>query len=327
MIKEMNRGAILRALALLAITALGLWSAPVTQAAETRIMVGLSSVNVAFLPVYVTKEKGFFKDEGLDVLLVMFNAGNTNLQALVGGDIQIMGSAVAETVLGRATGMDIKNIWGISNIMPFEIYSLPNFRSMKEAKGKRFAISRFGSLSDFLTRASLRHFGIDPKEVTILQIGSTPARFAALSAGGVDATIVWFPVTEIAKAQGYSKLFDLKDIFPEWPYETFAAKESWIAKEKATVSKFLRAYQRGVRHTHENKEDAVRAIRKYVKMDPAYAPAGYDQYRDSFPVDGKIAEKPISVVIEQEFEAGRIKKKITVDDLVDRSFINLIGGK
>jgi NitT/TauT family transport system substrate-binding protein len=327
MIKEMNRGAILRALALLAITALGLWSAPVTQAAETRIMVGLSSVNVAFLPVYVTKEKGFFKDEGLDVLLVMFNAGNTNLQALVGGDIHIMGSAVAETVLGRASGMDIKNIWGISNIMPFELYSLPNFRSMKEAKGKRFAISRFGSLSDFLTRASLRHFGIDPKEVTILQIGSTPARFAALSAGGVDATIVWFPVTEKARDEGYIKLFDLKDIFPEWPYETFAARESWIAKERALVTRFLRAYQKGVRYTLQNKEEAVKVIQKYVKMDPAYAPAGYDQYRNSFPVDGRIVEKGISVVIDQEFETGRIKKKITLDELVDRSFMKALAGK
>jgi len=294
---------------------------------NSRIILGLSSVNIAFLPVYVSQEKGFFKDAGLEVLPVMFNAGATNLQALIGGDVQIMGSAFVETVGGRAAGVDIKNFWGICNFMPFELYSNPNFKSIKEAKGKRFAISRFGSLTDFLTRATLQHFGIDPKEVTILQIGSTPARFAALSAGAVDASIVWFPVTEIAKAQGYKKLFDLKDIFPDWPYETFAARESWIVKEKDQVIKFLRAYQRGVRHTLDNREDAIQAIRKYVKMDPAYAPAGYDQYRNSFPLNGQIAEGPIPVVIEQEFENGRIKKKITVDDLLDRSLIKLIGGK
>src|SRR6266536_6241937 len=76
-----------------------------------KIVVGLSSVNVAFLPVYVTEDRGFFKDEGLDVLLVLFNAGATNLQALVGGDIQIMGSAFVETLGGRGAGFDIKNIW------------------------------------------------------------------------------------------------------------------------------------------------------------------------------------------------------------------------
>ena len=282
-------------------------------------------MNVAFLPVYVTEDRGFFKDEGLDVLLVLFNAGATNLQALIGGDVQIMGSAFVETVGGRAAGVDVTNFWGIGNLMPFQLYSQPGSKSMKEAKGKRFAISRFGSLTDFLTRATLRHFGLDAKDVTILQIGSTPARFAALSAKGVDASIVWFPVTEIAKSQGYNKLLDLKEIFPEWPYETFAAKQSWLNKEKDQVTKFLRAYQRGVKYTLENKTDSVRIMKKYVKIDPAYAPAGYDEYRGSFPLNGQIAEKAIPAVIEQEFESGRLQKKVTVEDIMDRSFMKALG--
>ena len=302
-----------------------LFAAP--GASEARMTIGLSSVNIAFLPVYVAQEKGFFKDEGLDVQFVMFNAGSTNLQSLMGGDIQMMGSAFVETLGGRAAGFDIKNFWGICNLMPFELYSNTNFRSLKEAKGKRFAISRFGSLTDFLTRATLQHHGIDPKEVTILQIGSTPARFAALSAGAVDASVVWFPVTEIAKGQGFRKLFDLKEMFPEWPYETFAARESWLSKERADVIKFLRAYQRGVKHTWDNKDDAVRAMRKYVKIDPAFAPAGYDEYRESFPLNGQIAEKVIPVVIDEEFRTGRLKRKLTVDEMVDRTFIKLLGGK
>ena len=297
----------------------------VAQRSSAKIIVGLSSVNVAFLPVYVTEAKGFFKDEGLDVLLVLFNAGATNLQALIGGDIHMMGSAFVETIGGRAAGVDIKNFWGVCNIMPFQLYSQADFKSMKQAKGKRFAISRFGSLTDFLTRATLRHFGVDSKEVTILQIGSTPARFAALSAKAVDASIVWFPVTEIAKSQGYNKLLDLKEIFPEWPYETFAAKESYLGKERDQVSKFLRAYQRGVKYTIDNKVEAVKIMGKYVKLDPAYAPAGYDEYRDSFPLNGQIAEKVIPAVIEEEFQAGRIKKKVTVEDMVDRSFIKALG--
>jgi NitT/TauT family transport system substrate-binding protein len=283
---------------------------------DARITIGLSSVNIAFLPVYVAQEKGFFKDEGLDVQFVMFNAGSTNLQSLMGGDIQMMGSAFVETLGGRSAGFDIKNFWGICNLMPFELYSNTNFRSMKEAKGKRFAISRFGSLTDFLTRATLQHHGVDPKDVTILQIGSTPARFAALSAGAVDASVVWFPVTEIAKGQGFRKLFDLKEMFPEWPYETFAARETWLSKERADV-----------KHTWDNKDDAVRAMRKYVKIDPAFAPAGYDEYRESFPLNGQIAEKVIPVVIEEEFRTGRLKRKLTVDEMVDRTFIKSLGGK
>ena len=121
---------------------------PLTRA-NARIVVGVSTVNVAFLPIYVTQDKGFFKDEGLDVLVVMFNAGATNLQALIGGDVQIMAGGVPETVMARASGVDIKNFWSISNLMPFQIYGIPSFKTLKEARGKKFAISRFGSLSSF----------------------------------------------------------------------------------------------------------------------------------------------------------------------------------
>src|ERR671914_236197 len=90
-----------------------------------KIIVGLSSVNVAFLPVYATEARGFFKDEGLDVLLVLFSAGATNLQALIGGDVHIMGSAFVETLGGRAAGIDVQNFWGVANILRFQAYFQP----------------------------------------------------------------------------------------------------------------------------------------------------------------------------------------------------------
>ena len=235
-------------------------------AIDARIVVGVSTVNVAFLPIYVTQDKGFFKDEGLDVLVVMFNAGATNLQAMIGGDVQIMAGGVPETVLARAGGLDIKNFWAISNVMPFQIYGSPSMKSLKDGKGKKFAISRFGSLSEFLTRSGLRHVGVDPKDVTMVQIGGTPARFTTLAGGIVDATILWFPVTERAKAAGMNKLFDLKDLYPNWTNVGFIGRESWLAKEKEQAIKFLRAFQRGVKHTRENREDGIRASLSSICM-------------------------------------------------------------
>jgi len=302
-------------------------SALLLPRADARIVIGVSTVNVAFLPIYVTQDKGFFKDEGLDALVVMFNAGATNLQALIGGDVQIMAGGLPETVLARASGVDIKNFWAISNLMPFQIYGAPTFKSLKDAKGKKFAISRFGSLSEFLTRSSLRQFSVDAKEVTLLQIGATPARFTALAGGMVDATVLWFPVTERAKAMGFTKLFDLKDLYPDWTNVGFIARESWLTKEKEQATKFLRAYQRGVRHTRENRDDGIKALRKYVQLDAVEAAAGYDEYRDSFPLDGRILERGIAIAIEQELETGRLKRKIPVSEMVDQTFMSLLGKK
>ena len=295
--------------------------------ADARIVVGVSTVNVAFLPIYVTQDKGFFKNEGLDVLVVMFNAGATNLQALIGGDVQIMAGGMPETVLARAGGLDIKNFWAISNLMPFQIYGGPAMKSLKEGKGKKFAISRFGSLSEFLTRSALRHSGVDPKDVTMLQIGATPARFTTLASGIVDATILWFPVTERAKAVGMNKLFDLKELYPNWTNVGFIAREAWLAKEKEQATRFLRAYQSGVKHTRENREDGIRALRKYVGLDAAEAAAGYDEYRDSFPLDGRILDAGITATVEQELETGRLKGRISVNEMIDPSFINSLGKK
>ena len=292
---------------------------------EARMVVGVSTVNVAFLPIYLTQDKGFFKDEGLDVLVVMFNAGATNLQAMIGGDVQIMAGGVPETVLARAGGADIKNFWAISNVMPFQIYGSAKLKSLEQSKGKKFAISRFGSLSEFLTRSALKHSGVDPKDVTMLQIGATPARFTTLASGSVDATILWFPVTERAKAAGMNKLFDLKDLYPNWTNVGFIARESWLAKEKEQTTKFLRAYQRGVRYTRENRNDGIRTLEKYVGLNAAEAAAGYDEYRESFPLDGRILDAGIVATIEQEIETGRLKGKIAVSEMIDNSFINSLG--
>lgn len=292
---------------------------------DARIVVGVSTVNVAFLPIYLTQDKGFFKDEGLDVLVVMFNAGATNLQAMIGGDVQIMAGGVPETVLARAGGADIKNFWAISNVMPFQIYGSAKLKSLEQSKGKKFAISRFGSLSEFLTRSALKHSGVDPKDVTMLQIGATPARFTTLASGIVDATILWFPVTERAKAAGMNKLLDLKDLYPNWTNVGFIARESWLAKEKEQTTKFLRAYQRGVRYTRENRDDGIRTLRKYVGLNAAEAAAGYDEYRESFPLDGRILEAGIVATVEQETETGRLKGKIPLSQMIDNSFINSLG--
>jgi ABC-type nitrate/sulfonate/bicarbonate transport system substrate-binding protein len=292
---------------------------------DARIVVGVSTVNVAFLPIYLTQDKGFFKDEGLDVLVVMFNAGATNLQAMIGGDVQIMAGGVPETVLARAGGADIKNFWAISNVMPFQIYGSAKLKSLEQSKGKKFAISRFGSLSEFLTRSALKHSGVDPKDVTMLQIGATPARFTTLASGIVDATILWFPVTERAKAAGMNKLFDLKDLYPNWTNVGFIARESWLAKEKEQTTKFLRAYQRGVRYTRENRDDGIRTLRKYVGLNAAEAAAGYDEYRESFPLDGRILDAGIVATVEQEIETGRLKGKIPLSEMIDNSFINSLG--
>ena len=256
----------------------------------------------------------------------MFNAGATNLQAMIGGDVQIMAGGVPETVLARASGADIKNFWAISNVMPFQIYGRPNMKSMKDGKGKKFAISRFGSLSEFLTRSALRQSRESiPRMSRCCRSAPLPRALLRSHRAWSTRRFSGFPVTERAKAIGMNKLYDLKDLYPNWTNVGFVAREVWLAKEKEQAMRFLRAYQRGVRHTRENREDGIRALRKYVGLDASEAAAGYDEYRDSFPLDGRILDAGITATIEQELEAGRLKGKISASEMIDHGFINLMG--
>jgi ABC-type nitrate/sulfonate/bicarbonate transport system substrate-binding protein len=124
-----------------------------------------------------------------------------------------------------------------------------------------------------------------------------------------------------------NKLFDLKDLYPNWTNVGFVAREPWLAKERDQAVKFLRAYQKGVKHTRENRDDGIRILRKYVGLDAAEAAAGYDEYRDSFPLDGRILGAGISATVEQEIQTGRLKGNISLDEMIDYSLIHTLGRK
>ena len=158
----------------------------------------------------------------------------------------------------------------------------------------------------------------------MISVSSILLAITAVS-GIVDATILWFPVTERAKGAGMNKLFDLKELYPNWTNVGFIAREGWLTKEKEQTMRFLRAYQRGVRHTRENRDDGIAGLRKYVGLDPKEAAAGYDEYRSSFPLGGRILDAGIIATVEQEAETGRLKTKISAGDLIDSSFIAAFG--
>jgi NitT/TauT family transport system substrate-binding protein len=161
--------------------------------AQERMRVGLTSLAPTTLPVWVAKRQSFFKDENLFVEPVVFTSGTINSQAALAGEIDVALGSGTEVFTIRLAGEDARFFFGISNFMPFKLFVNPAIKTPKELKGKKLAVSRFGAQSDFLTRHAISKLGLDPsKDVSILQIGSTPARYAALKSGSVDGTIMWF---------------------------------------------------------------------------------------------------------------------------------------
>lgn len=295
--------------------------------AAEKVTVGLTSLTPAAMPIYAAKERGFFEAEGLEVTLPVFKSGTENTQAVIAGEVQIAHGSITEVLNLKKAKLDGRYFWGISNFMPFKLYAHPSIKSPQELRGKRLAISNFGAQSDYLTQFTLRHFGVEPiKEAPILPIGSTPARYAALKAGRVDATIMWFPHTLIADKDGFRMLVDLNDIISDWGYLGYYAKSDYLKSRRDTVLRYLRAHTRGLREVKANQQLGIEILKKHLKYDEAVAGAGYREFVKSFAEDGRLPVKGFEFLLAEEARAGKLKEKLTVGDLIDEEFVRTLGG-
>jgi NitT/TauT family transport system substrate-binding protein len=287
--------------------------------AQELMRVGLTSLAPTTLPVWVARRQGFFKAEGLLVEPIVFTSGTINSQAALAGEIDIALGSGTEVFTIRLAGEDARFFFGISNFMPFKLFVHPNIKSPADLKGKRLAVSRFGAQSDFLTRYAISKLGLNPaKDVTILQIGSTPARYAALKSGGVDGTIMWFPVTLIATNEGYRMLADLNDIISDWPYLGYYTMANVLKNKRDKVMRYLRAHVKALEWLRANPSGGVKVLVDDVKISPDYADAGYKEFMKSFAFDGRVPVKGFELLMESE--GPKLKGKFKVADFIDESF-------
>lgn len=287
--------------------------------AQERMRVGLTSLAPTTLPVWVAKRQGYFKDENLFVEPIVFTSGTINSQAALAGEIDIALGSGTEVFTIRLAGEDARFFFGISNFMPFKLYVDPAIQTSQQLKGKKLAVSRFGAQSDFLTRHAISKLGLDPvKDVTILQIGSTPARYAALKSGSVDGTIVWFPVTLIASKEGYRMLADLNDIITDWPYLGYYAMARVLATQQDKVMRYLKAHVKALEWLRANPQGGVKVLVEDVKIAPEYGEAGYKEFMKSFAFDGRIPLAGFELLMESE--SKKLRGKFKVADFVDQSF-------
>lgn len=128
------------------------------------------------------------------------------------------------------------------------------------------AVSRFGSSSDFATRYALDKFGLVPdRDVTILEIGSQPARFAALESGKIQAAMVAIPLTRRAKTLGFHALADLQMLGLEYQHTGLATTEALIRARPELVRNVMKAYVEGIHYYKTRRAGSLGILAKYLK--------------------------------------------------------------
>jgi NitT/TauT family transport system substrate-binding protein len=237
-----------------------------------KITIAYSSISGNMAPLWITYERGFFRENGLDVRLVFIESGSTAVKSLISGDVSFAQMAGAAVVQSRLRGSDVVMIAGFLNTLDYQLMVDKNIKRPEQLKGKTMAVSRLGSSSDFATRYALDKYGLVPeKDVTILEIGSQPARFAALETGKIQAAMVSVPLTVRAKAAGFHTLADLQMLGLEYQHTGLATTQALIGSRPDLVRNVMKAFVEGIHYYKTHRKESLTILAKYLKINDAAA--------------------------------------------------------
>ena len=274
----MNRFALSLVNGLLALTLLPAY--PCWANSEKPLIVGVAGPAINMVYSFVTRDAGFWQKYGLDARVVVFESGSILAQAALSHEVKFSISSGPATIASRTQGADSIIIGAVVNTLPYSVVAAKHITKWAQLKGKKVAISRFGSGTDTAMRMVLKKFGMDPaKDVTILQVGTQPARVQALAAGAIDATLISPPLDLAAKKQGYNILVNIAELGIPYPQTVIETTDRIIKENPQTVKHFLKGFLEGVRYAATHRDHTKKVITKYLMTaDPEVVEATYQSY-------------------------------------------------
>jgi ABC-type nitrate/sulfonate/bicarbonate transport system substrate-binding protein len=253
---------------------------PTSVRATDEPMVGIAGPAINMIYSFVARDAGLFKKYNIEPKLIIFDSGSVLAQAAMAGDVKMSVTSGPVTIASRTQGGDAIGVASCVNLPPYSIVSAKNITRWDQLKGKRVAMSRFGSGTDTSLRLVLKKFGIDAKDVIILQLGTQPSRYQALIAGNIDATIISPPLDLMAKKDGFNILVNIPDLGIPYPQQTIETSDRFVRENPQTIKNFLKGFIEGVYYVAKNKDQTKKAILKYLKTssDPDILEATYRNY-------------------------------------------------
>jgi NitT/TauT family transport system substrate-binding protein len=293
---------------------------------KPALTIGLSVNDSTFLPIYLAQAGKLFEKEGLEVTVLVFRGGSDLTRALVAGSVHVGVAAPTSVLSAISAGEDVRVFYGGFNQTPFFWYAAPPIKSMKEAKGKRLGITRFGSSTDALTRFALARAGLDAKDVRIVQGGGSAERLAAMETKQIDIGIFTWPHNFMAEERGYALIQSQSDLMKDFPVQSFYAMRPFLDANPQTVRALLRAFVGGVRVARADKALSVKTLVARTGLEEKYAARAYDQLVDGWREDGRLAsEEGMKSFFDMAIAAGDVKEVWPTEKFWDDRFAATYG--
>jgi len=249
--REIRLGGLLL-LVLLMATNQTVWTAEKT-AKPSPVRIGYVSRSILDMPYIIARDRGFFREEGLEPELIFMKAAQT-IPAMLAGGIDF-GTATGTGIAAAVSGVDVRLIFALTDRPSFDLIAVSTITSVQQLRGKKLGTSGVGSLAEILARQILIANKIPLEQVTFLPFGTSDVTYVALKAGTIDATMLQIPQKFFAIDEGFRKLASGADVYRAVMGGLTTTKAT-ITDRPELVTKTIRATMRAVR--------LIRSDKKYV---------------------------------------------------------------
>ena len=296
--------------------------------ADDIIRIGIISTTFGYAPVFVAKEKGFFKREGLVPEIVVISRNEQIVQALISDSLQF-GNVPPNLLLTlRQQGMsEIKLIAGSFNGTTYSMITQPKYKKIEELKGSgaRLAMSGITSAAAMMMKEVLKQRGVFyPRDYSLISVGGSNVQFTALQTKQVDGALLAEPISLMAVEQGFSNIGDAYKILPDFQLSAIGVREGWAQKNRGVVIGYLKALASTYRWLHDNREEAIKLLAGITKLDMKYIPKSWETYTKTqiWPRNGGVNVTGVQTLARLMEEEGGLKKPLPKpEDIIDSSFL------
>ena len=268
------------------------WSAPLLIPTQRlfgdEITVALTSKAFQYVPLVIAQERGYMQEEGIDLKLA-FMQNAPGLQALTANQVQFSGSGSSALVAISKGGAPLKTILAINDQVLQWVMVRPNITSLKDLKDKKVATTGVASIAAFMLRNILVKYGMDSKDVVLIDPGPVN-RVPSLLSGAVDAAIVSPEERYATLDQGMKDLMFIgKEVKNSWG--TFATSDRFIKEQPKLMAGFARAVLKGLRVVRQDREGTIASVSKFSELDKTLATRMYDDLIGTFTKGGYVDEE------------------------------------
>lgn len=284
--------------------------------AVTRPPVSLNYGNVSSGPtelgIHMAEKQGFFDDYGVTLNHVVLQTSTNMADALVGKSIDVTGVSPPSLVVAYAKGATDLTLIGIEQEKAtYTLISAVDVTTYAGLKGKTVGISSPGDGLTVLTQELLAKHGLSDSDYSVVSLGASGQRFAAIQTGQVQAVCITQPFDFQLEHQGYNRLGDVIEVAPQFSFGGLGSRRSWVSENRDTATRFLAGALRGQQFLVDpaNRDPVTQEMQSYLNMSADDAQATYDlliTQLNVFPVDLTPSSEGLQAVIDVSVKLGDV---------------------